>query len=88
PHHQGSLRSLLTLPSHVELDSWVRMVGDLSASNIPGYVELDLRLGWKPWPNLDLSIVGQNLLDRHHPEAPSSPFLATQPTEVQRSILG
>ena len=88
PHHQGSLRSLLTLPSHVELDSWVRLVDDLSASNIPGYVELDLRLGWKPWPNLDLSIVGQNLLDRHHPEAPSSPFLATQPTEVQRSILG
>ena len=88
PHHQGSLRSLLTLPSHVEFDSWVRLVDNLSASSIPGYVELDLRLGWKPWPNLDLSVVGQNLLDRHHPEAPSSPFLATQPTEVQRSVFG
>ena len=85
PHHQGSLRSLMTLPYQVEFDSWVRVADNLSASNIAGYVELDLRLGWKPIPSLDLSVVGQNLLDNHHPEAAPSLFLATQPTEVQRS---
>ena len=88
PHHQGSLRSLMTLPFQLEFDSWVRVADNLPASNIAGYVELDLRLGWKPLPNLDLSLVGQNLLDNHHPEAAPSLFLATQPTEVQRSIYG
>jgi iron complex outermembrane receptor protein len=88
PHHQGSLRSLMTLPFQVEFDSWIRVADNLPASNIAGYVELDLRLGWKPIPNIDLSLVGQNLLDNHHPETSRSPLLATQPTEVQRSIYG
>ena len=88
PHHQASIRSLMTLPYDVELDSWIRVVDNLPAPNIAGYVELDLRLGWKPWPNLDISLVGQNLLDNHHPEAASSLLLATQPTEVQRSFYG
>ena len=88
PHHQGSLRSLITLPYQVEFDSWLRVVDKLSAPNIASYVELDLRLGWKPLPNLDLSLVGQNLLDNHHPEAAPSLFLTTQPTEVQRSFYG
>ena len=88
PHHQGSLRSLITLPYQVEFDSWIRISDNIPATNIAGYVELDLRLGWKPLPNLDLSLVGQNLLDNHHPEAAPSLFLATQPTEVQRSVYG
>ena len=88
PHHQGSIRSLMTLPYQVEFDSWIRVVDKLSAPNIASYVELDLRLGWKPFPNLDVSLVGQNLLDNHHPEAAPSLFLATQPTEVQRSVYG
>ena len=82
PHHQGSVRSLISLPNQVEFDSWIRIVDKLSASNIANYVELDLRLGWKPIPSLDLSLVGKNLLDNHHPEASPSLFLATQPTEV------
>ncbi|MDH5562805.1 MAG: TonB-dependent receptor [Nitrospirota bacterium] len=88
PHHQGSLRSLMTLPFHLEFDSWIRASDNLPATNIAGYVELDLRLGWKPIPGLALSLVGQNLLDNHHPEAVPSKFLATQPTEVQRSFYG
>ncbi len=88
PHHQGSFRSFITLPHQVEFDSWIRVVDHVNAQNIPGYLELDLRLGWKPWPNLDISLVGQNLLDNHHPETGSSPLLATQPTEVQRSFYG
>ncbi len=88
PHHQGSIRSLMTLPYQVEFDSWLRISDNIPAPNIAGYIDLDLRLGWKPWPNLDLSLVGQNLLDNHHPEAAPSLFLATQPTEVQRSVYG
>ena len=87
PHHQASIRSLVSLPFHVEVDSWLRYVDRLQSLSIPSYWELDLRVGWRPMKNLEVSIVGQNLLDKHHPEMASS-FLQTQATEVQRSIYG
>ncbi len=87
PHHQASIRSLVSLPFNVELDSWVRYVDALPSQSIPSYWELDLRVGWKPWKDVEISLVGQNLLDKHHPEMASS-FLQTQATEVQRSMYG
>ncbi|MGB0911838.1 MAG: TonB-dependent receptor plug domain-containing protein, partial [Nitrospirales bacterium] len=87
PHHQASIRSLISLPYDVELDSWVRYVDALPSRSIPSYWELDLRVGWKPWKDVEISLVGQNLLDTHHPEMASS-FLITQANEVQRSMYG
>ena len=87
PHHQASIRSILSLPYNVELDSWVRYVDSLPSASIPNYWELDLRIGWKPWENVDVSLVGQNLLDKHHPEMAWS-FLQTEKTEIQRSVYG
>ncbi len=87
PHHQASIRSIVSLPHDVELDSWLRYVASLQSASIPSYWELDLRVGWKPWKNVELSLVGQNLLDKHHPEMASS-FLQTQATEIQRSMYG
>lgn len=87
PQHQASIRSLLTLPHNVELDTWLRFVDGLPSFSIPSYWELDVRLGWKPWRNIEISIAGQNLLDTHHPEMSPS-FLQTQATEVQRSVYG
>jgi len=87
PQHQASLRSLLSLPHNVELDSWLRFVDGLPSLSIPGYWELDVRLGWRPWEAVELSVSGQNLLDTHHPEIVPS-FLQTQANEVQRSVYG
>jgi len=87
PQHQASLRSLLSLPHNVELDSWLRFVDGLPSLSIPGYWELDVRLGWRPWKSIELSIAGQNLLDTHHPEMMPS-FLQTQANEVQRNVYG
>jgi len=54
---------------------------------IPSYITLDVRLAWLPRKNLEIAIVGQNLLDDRHPEfAPT--FIGTQQTEVERSIYG
>ena len=87
PRHQASLRSLMSLPGNVEFDSWLRYVDDLPSFAIPAYFQLDLRLGWRPWDGLEIAVVGQNLLDRHHPEMGAT-FLQTQSTEVQRSVYG
>ncbi len=41
---------------------------DIETHTAPSYFKLDLRLGWKPTENLDISLVGQNLLEDQHKE--------------------
>jgi iron complex outermembrane receptor protein len=85
PHHQVSLRSTMDLPGALEFDLWFRYVDDLPGLDIDDYVTLDARLGWHPQKNLEISVVGQNLLDNQHPEFKPE-FLDTAPTEVEHSI--
>ncbi len=87
PFNQFSLRSLMNFPHNLEFDSWVRVVDSIKNGMIPSYVELDVRFGWKPFETVELSLVGQNLLDSHHPEFLPS-FISTQQTEIQRSMYG
>jgi len=87
PKNQASIRSLLELPWNMQLDTTFRYVDSLYAPQISSYVTLDVRLAWFPRKDLELSIVGRNLLDDRHPEfAPT--FVGTQRTEVQRSFYG
>jgi iron complex outermembrane receptor protein len=86
PRHQVMVRSALDFPRHIQFDTMARFVDDLPSVGIPSYFSLDVRLGWQPTPNLDLSLVGQNLLDDHHPEFAQSTF--TQATEVPRGVYG
>jgi iron complex outermembrane receptor protein len=86
PSHQGSLRAGIDLPAHLELDMWLRYVDRLRRDDIPSYLELDTRLGWKPRPHLEVALVGQNLLDNHHPEFPRETLFNVLPTEVQRGV--
>lgn len=87
PQQQASVRSWLDLPHGFECDVTARWVDELPALNVPSYFGLDLRLGWRVSKDLELSLVGQNVLDRSHPEFKPS-FFQTQATEVQRSIYG
>ncbi|MBL3619448.1 MAG: hypothetical protein JMN26_17225, partial [gamma proteobacterium endosymbiont of Lamellibrachia anaximandri] len=57
-----------------------------SSTPIPGYTSLNTRLAWRPWEDMELSLVGQNLLQDHHAEFVGESFL-TQ-TEVERSVYG
>ena len=87
PHHQFWVQSSLDLPWRMHLDTTGRHVDRLRELGVNSYFALDLRLAWKPTRNLELSIVGQNLLDDRHPEfAPT--IIPTQRTESQRSVFG
>ena len=83
PEQQFSLRSSLDLPHALRWDAWLRAVGPVDAFDVPGYVTLDMRLAWQAHRRLEVSLVGQNLLDAAHPEF-GSLYLETPPTEVQR----
>ncbi|MDB6064666.1 MAG: ligand-gated TonB-dependent outer rane channel [Pedosphaera sp.] len=86
PQQQFSLRSSMDLPQHVSLDFTLRYVDQLPALNVGSYVAVDVRLGWRPYKNLDLAIVGQNLGGVHTEFKPT--FISTQPTEVRPSVYG
>lgn len=85
PQQQVSIRSSIDLPHGLEFDAALRWVDELSALNVPSYLGLDLRLGWRVSKNVEISLVGQNLLDGGHPEFRPS-FFSSQATEVQRSV--
>lgn len=84
PDLHGFLRADLDLPRSFELGLWLRYVDALARSAVPGYTELDLRLGWRPRETLELSLVGQNLLHDHHPEFGALPSRE----EVERGVYG
>jgi iron complex outermembrane receptor protein len=87
PRHQLFLRSSVDLARGVELDVSFRHVAELAGLNVDAYDTADLRLGWRPRPDLELSLVGQNLLAGSHAEfAPD--IIPTHPTAVERGVYG
>lgn len=88
PQHTLSLRSLLNITNEIELDAWARYVDRLfiDQRTIPDYFTLDLRLGWHPHKDLELSVSGRNLLDDQHPEFSDVLYIPVA-SQIQRSFL-
>ena len=92
PKHQASVRSAMDLSNDWSLDLWAYHVAKLDAggfgatSSVPAYTSLNARLAWRPRKEVELSLVGQNLLDKRHPEFIGESFVTE--TEVERSIYG
>jgi iron complex outermembrane receptor protein len=83
PHSYWMLRSTYDISEGKELDVVVRHVGRLSNPDVPAYTSMDLRFGWKIRRDLELSIIGQNLLDASHPEFGAAP----NRSEIDRSLF-
>lgn len=83
PQHQLALRAGFEPHRDLDVDVIVRRVDDLPAIAVPAYTALDLGLSWHGWRDVELTLVGRDLLDSHHPEQRSG--IAT---EVQRGVYG
>ena len=83
PSRWGILRSSLDLGPRTELDLTLRYVDALAQPVVPSYTALDLRLGWQLRSNVDLSIVGQNLLGAGHGEFTD----VTTRTDLKRAVF-
>jgi iron complex outermembrane recepter protein len=68
PAHQFIVRSSLDLPDRSQFDVVVRLVGALPNPSVTGYTTVDLRYARRLRSDLELSLVGQNLLDAPHAE--------------------
>ena len=88
PQNQVYLRSAFDLPHHVQFDITGRYSDALPgfSPGIPAYFTMDARLAWKPRPNLEFAVVGQNLLDNAHAEFGTSSLVRSPLVEVQRSV--
>ncbi len=68
PNHQLHLRSLWDIAKDWELDADFRYISKIGFHSLPGYSEMNLRIGWSPSPTWELSVIGQNLLHNQHSE--------------------
>jgi iron complex outermembrane receptor protein len=74
PQQQIALRSSATFIGHIDFDTTLRWVDRLTANNgatpgtVPSYFGLDARLAWHAANGIELSLVGQNLLQPRHVE--------------------
>jgi len=73
PHHQVLVQSSLDLHKKFALDQSLRYVSALPAQGVAAYSTADVGFTWRARPGLNLSIVGQNLLQPHHAEFGGDP---------------
>jgi iron complex outermembrane receptor protein len=94
PQVQFSLRTGWSPHSHLDLDLWLRYVSEvpelggssgLDLGGVDDYLTLDLRAAWRPYPDLELAIVGKNLLAPRHLEGIEDIYPV--PAHVPRSVL-
>jgi iron complex outermembrane receptor protein len=83
PQNQFSAQSLMDLPGRFQFDITARFVDTLPSPNVPSYFTIGVRIA-RQFKNLELSVVGQNLLDDRHPEFGSQ----ASRHEIERSVYG
>jgi iron complex outermembrane recepter protein len=88
PRRQVSVRAAVNPISNVELDATLRYVDDLPPLAVEQYTVLDLALSWRVLESLEVSLVGQNLLQDHHLEQDFALSASGVPSEVERQFYG
>ncbi len=95
PQNQVFLRSSMDLPQNVQLDLDGRWIDSIqlvqsptdgpALGTVPAYAEMDARLGWQALKNIEISLVGQNLLHPYHVEYG---YPGSMQEEIPRSVYG
>lgn len=92
PEQRVTVRAALSPHQDVDLDLFFRyvdsnqLVSSIDNDRIKDYVSMDLRFAWRPSEGLELSLVGQNLLDGRRYEYKQE--ILTSPTEIDRGFYG
>jgi iron complex outermembrane receptor protein len=86
--HQASVRSSSEVTERVTIDAQLRYVGAIES--VPSYLTADLRLMYQLTRALQLSLVGQNLLDGRHAEqaATAGAIIAEVPRGIYAKLAG
>jgi len=86
PRHQFQLQSRLDITKDLEFNSALYFVDRLRGQDVSEYFRLDLGVTWRPRHNVELSVWGQNLIEKDHVEFDSQVLPFDSPGMVERSI--
>lgn len=92
PQQQLNASATVHLPHNVEFTTSAYYVDELTSldfntgKDIDAYTRLDMRLAWQAMDNMELSVVGQNLLESKHQEF--SGFAYQNSSQIPRSVYG
>ena len=90
PRNILSLRASWDLNPKTDLDLWLRHVDErpvVDGSTLDAYTTLDVRLAWRPVNGMEISLVGQNLIDSERQEFQSQ-VPALVPAQTRRGVYG
>jgi iron complex outermembrane recepter protein len=87
PNHQAQVRSSLSLPQNFQWNAPAFFVNRLPAQSIPSYIQLDTGFTWRIAERVSVSLVGQNLLEKQHPEI-SDPTSSVLSGLMRRAAYG
>jgi iron complex outermembrane receptor protein len=73
PQHQVVIQSAIDFLKKFEMDLTYRYVSALPGQRVPSYSTGDARLAWRVNQQLELSVVGRNLLQPSHAESAGDP---------------
>lgn len=90
PRQMVKLHSLHNLAHNLEFDASLNFSSGLTFETptgvlaVPSYTRMDLRLGWRPSPKVEVNLIGRNLLKKQHAEYVADDVRAS---EVPRSVM-
>ncbi len=85
PNYQWNIRSDYQLTPELLTVTTLRGVGELEGSPTEGYTDLDFRLAYRPRPQMEFSLIGENLLEAGRREFNSIIYPAPY-SEVERKV--
>ena len=83
PPHQLGIRTAINLPHCAELEGFLRRVAALPDPRVPAYTELDTRASWALSDDVEVAVIGRNLLHASHPEFGRA---GPRRVEIERSL--
>ncbi|TAK62600.1 TonB-dependent receptor, partial [Methylobacter sp.] len=86
PEQMLSLRSGWDVHKNWKIDLWMRYVDKLKSTYIGAYVNMDARVAWRANRNIELSVIGQNLLDKQQLQFLRDTATKLYNSEVERSV--
>ncbi len=90
PRNIVSLRASWDVNPRTDLDLWLRHVDErpfVGGATLDAYTTLDLRLAWRPVRGMEISLIGQNLIDSERQEFQSE-VPALVPAQTRRGVYG
>jgi iron complex outermembrane receptor protein len=85
PQHQASLQTLYQISDNLTFDTWLRYVDALPNADIGDYYDLDINVRWQLSDDIEISLVGQNLLEGARLEYQDD-IISNVPSQVERGI--